>query len=54
MRYIPKKTKIKSELLPHVTWPDVIIGLVAAGIFILLFTSSFDNHYILSFAFLAR
>lgn len=45
MYYIPRKTKVKTELLPHVTWADLIIGLIGAGIAYVLFISNFPNHF---------
>ena len=31
IRYIPRKTKVKMELLPHITIPDLLIGIVCVG-----------------------
>lgn len=40
IRYIPRKTKVKMELLPHVTLADVLIGAVCIAILIALLTSN--------------
>ena len=52
-RYIPKKTKVRSELIPHVTWPDVIIGLIGLAVFILFITSNFSFHITASISWLS-
>ncbi len=53
MRYIPKKTKVRSELLPHVTWPDVIVGVVAAAIIALIISSTFEFKWVVGASVLA-
>ena len=53
MYYIPRKTKVRTEFLPGVTWPDVIIGLCVIGLFVLLLTSNFAYHIVAAIAFLA-
>ena len=44
MYYIPRKTKVRTEFLPGVTWPDVVIAIIAIGIFVLLLVSNFNYH----------
>ncbi len=53
MRYIPKKTKVRSELLPHVTWIDLAVGAVAAGIIGLIVSTSFEFRFIVAISVLA-
>lgn len=53
MRYIPKKTKVKSELLPHVTWVDLAVGAVAAAIIGLIVSTSFEFRWIVAVSVLA-
>ncbi len=53
MYYIPRKTKVKTEFLPGVTWPDVVIGAIAIGVFVLLMTSNFSFHIVTAIIWLA-
>ena len=53
MRYIPKKTKVRSELLPHVTWVDLVVGVIAAAIIGLIVSTSFEFRWIVAVAVLA-
>lgn len=53
IRYVPRKTKIKMELLPHITVPDVLIGIVCAAALILMFTSNLPYKWFIGLAMLA-
>ena len=53
IRYIPRKTKVKMELLPHVTVPDVIIGFISVAAIVLLVTSNIPNKWFIALAALA-
>ncbi len=53
MYYIPRKTKVRTEFLPGVTWPDVIIGALALAGFILLLSSNFAYHIVVAIIWLA-
>lgn len=44
VRIIPRRTKVKLEFMKGVTGIDLIIGVVAAVILILLAASNFDGH----------
>src|SRR5574344_1358545 len=50
IRYIPRKTKVKMELLPHVTVADVLIGLVCAGLLALVVTSNLPYKWFIGLA----
>lgn len=52
IRYIPRKTKIKMELLPHVTIADVVIGVFCILSLILMITSNLPNKWFLALAML--
>ena len=47
VRYIPRKTKVKTELLPHVTITDVIVGAVCVAILLLIFTSNLPYKWVI-------
>lgn len=53
IRYIPRKTKIKMELLPHVTLADLIIGIIGIGALILILTSNLPYKWYFALAALA-
>jgi hypothetical protein len=53
IRYIPRKTKIRMELLPHVTLPDVIVGAFSLAIIILIVTSNLPFKWFIALAVLA-
>ena len=53
MYYIPRKTKVRTEFMPGVTWPDVIIGMVVLALFVLLLTSNFAYHIVAAIIWLA-
>lgn len=53
VRYVPRKTKIKMELLPHVTIADVLIGIVCVASLILMLTSNLPQKWFLALAMLA-
>ena len=53
IRYIPRKTKIRMELIPHVTLPDLLVGLVAIAIEILIITSNLPYKWFIALAALA-
>ncbi len=53
IRYIPRKTKIRMELLPHVTLPDVIVGVFAIAILILIITSNLPYKWFIALSVLA-
>lgn len=52
IRYIPRKTKIKMELLPHVTLPDVLVAAVCIGILIAIVTTNFAFKWLLAIVLL--
>ena len=43
MRIIPRKTKVKMELIKNVYLSDVIFGLIGVAVAIALFTSNFAD-----------
>ena len=53
IRYIPRKTKVKTELLPHVTITDVIVGAICAVILLLVFTSNLPYKWIIGLSLLS-
>lgn len=53
MYYIPRKTKVRTEFMPGVTWPDVVIGLIVLALFVLLLTSNFAYHFVAAIIWLA-
>lgn len=53
IRYIPRKTKIKMELLPHVTIADVLIGVVCAVALLLVLRSNLPYKWTIGLAMLA-
>ena len=40
IRYIPRKTKVRMELLPKITVADLVIGLIAAAALIAIFVTN--------------
>ena len=44
VRIIPRRTKVKLEFMKGVTGIDLLIGVVAAVVLILLAASNFDGH----------
>ncbi|HAJ78125.1 MAG TPA: hypothetical protein DCO89_03565, partial [Clostridiales bacterium] len=52
IRYIPRKTKVRMELLPHVTLPDVIVGAIALAILVLIITSNLPFKWFIALAML--
>ena len=53
VRYIPRKTKVRTELLPHVTVTDVIVGFVCAVILLLFLTSNLPYKFFIALSLLA-
>ena len=53
IRYVPRKTKVRMELIPHVTLPDIIIGFVAVLILIAIFVSNIPYKFTIALAVLA-
>jgi hypothetical protein len=53
IRYVPRKTKVKMELLPHIYVADVIIGFFCIASLILMLTSNIPNKWFLALAMLA-
>ena len=53
MYYIPRKTKVRTEFIPNVTWPDIVIGIIALAVFVLLLTSNFAYHIVVAIIWLA-
>lgn len=53
IRYIPRKTKIRMELLPHVTLADVGVGVVAIAVLLAIITSNFPYKWSIALAVLA-
>ena len=52
IRYIPRKTKVRMELLPHVTLPDVIVGAIALAVIVLIVTSNLPFKWFIALALL--
>lgn len=50
IRYIPRKSKVQIELLPHITIPDVLVALFGGGILLLIMTSNFPYNYMVAIA----
>lgn len=53
IRYIPRKTKVRMELLPHVTLPDLIIGIIAVAAIIAVFVTNLPYKITICLALLA-
>ena len=53
IRFIPRKTKVRTEILPHVTISDVIVGAVCAAILLLVFTSNLPYKWIIGLSLLS-
>src|SRR5574344_1645370 len=53
IRYIPRKTKVKMELLPHITVADVLIGVVCAAALLLVLSSNLPYKWTIGLAMLA-
>lgn len=53
MYYIPRRTKVKTEFVPNVAWPDVVVGAIELTVFVLLLTSNFNYHIIIAVIWLA-
>lgn len=50
IRYIPRKSKIQVELLPHVTLVDVLVALGGGAGLLLILTSNFPYNYMVAIA----
>ena len=53
MHYIPRKTKVKSELIPHVTFLDLFLGIACAVVLYLFLASNFQYHIVVGVVWLA-
>ena len=51
--YIPRQTKVKSELIPHVTFVDLFLGIACAAVLFLLFRANFNYHIVIAIVWLA-
>lgn len=53
MHYIPRQTKVKSELLPHVTFFDLFLGIGLGVILYFLIAANFPYHLLVALFWLA-
>ena len=53
MHYIPRQTKVKSELIPHVTFLDLFLGLIFAIMLYFLLAANFPYHILVAIVWLA-
>ena len=53
IRYIPRKTKVKMELIPHVTLSDLLVGIVAVAAVVLVIVSNLPYKWFIALAMLA-
>ena len=53
MHYIPRQTKVKSELIPHVTFLDLFLGLLCAVMLYFLLAANFPYHILVAIVWFA-
>ena len=53
MHYIPRQTKVKSELLPHVTFLDLFLGAIFAVMLYFLLSANFQYNILVALVWLS-